>query len=459
MGNKKNRSGPSKYQIKRQKSLAASHLVNNSAILALEARSSSETVHGTVHPISNSNLSPPMVSSPQSPCSTQHISSSSSHGSEPQHHDDSPSIKHVFVADWLEDEDAYPDDEALETNSVEEEYAGGFKFFISPVNATPLFPVASASVALPPTVLSPASPQTVDSKINHSIIALIPKSANTSSASDFCPISCCNVIYKVIAKLLAARLSQALAPIISPMQNAFLGGRLMTDNIHLLQELLRNYGRKRTSPRCMMKIDFKKAFDSVQWPFLRQLLLLLGFPSRAENQCQQIFHLFGGVSGSIKHSILENTGFAEGSFPFRYLGVPLSPHRLLASQFSPLLHKLESAINGWLGRNLSYAGRAELLKANLLLLNGILFVSPSLKEGWVSLISKLATIVSLPSSSGISTSSLTLFGSNGFINIICNLPPFGTSQLIPPHPLFGNQPSFFATAYLIFVVASLSLYL
>ncbi|KAJ6951526.1 hypothetical protein NC653_040847 [Populus alba x Populus x berolinensis] len=138
MGNKKNRSGPSKYQIKRQKSLAASHLVNNSAILALEARSSSETVHGTVHPISNSNLSPPMVSSPQSPCSTQHISSSSSHGSEPQHHDDSPSIKHVFVADWLEDEDAYPDDEALETNSVEEEYAGGFKFFTSPVGYSEL---------------------------------------------------------------------------------------------------------------------------------------------------------------------------------------------------------------------------------------------------------------------------------------------------------------------------------
>nr|TKR85207.1 hypothetical protein D5086_0000250130 [Populus alba] len=74
---------------------------------------------------------------------------------------------------------------------------------------------------------------------------------------------------------------------------------------------------------------------------------------------------FGGVSDSIRHSILANTGFAEGSFPFRYLGVPLSPHRLLASQFSPLLHKLESAVNGWLGRNLSYAGRAELLKSVL----------------------------------------------------------------------------------------------
>ena len=81
-------------------------------------------------------------------------------------------------------------------------------------------------------------------QINHSIITLIPKSANTTSVSDFRPISCCNVIYKVIAKLLAVRLSHALVTIISPMQNAFLGGRLMTDNIHLVQELLRNYERK-----------------------------------------------------------------------------------------------------------------------------------------------------------------------------------------------------------------------
>ena len=85
-------------------------------------------------------------------------------------------------------------------------------------------------------------------QINHSIIALIPKSANASYALDFHSISCCNVIYKVIAKILAMRLSHALATIISPMQNAFLGGRLMADNIHLVQEFLRNYERKHTSP-------------------------------------------------------------------------------------------------------------------------------------------------------------------------------------------------------------------
>jgi hypothetical protein len=54
--------------------------------------------------------------------------------------------------------------------------------------------------------------------------------------------------------------------------------------------------------------------------------------------------------------------FWKAFFPFRYLGIPLSPHRLLASQFSPLLHKLESAIQGWMGKHLSYGRRLEPLQ-------------------------------------------------------------------------------------------------
>ena len=57
--------------------------------------------------------------------------------------------------------------------------------------------------------------------------------------------------------------------------------------------------------------------------------------------------------------------FSAGAFPFRYLGVPLRPHRLLASQYSPLIHKLEAVIQGWLGKHLSYAVRLELIKSVL----------------------------------------------------------------------------------------------
>jgi hypothetical protein len=74
---------------------------------------------------------------------------------------------------------------------------------------------------------------------------------------------------------------------------------------------------------------------------------------------------FASVSGDIKQAILSLSQFTEGSFPFKYLGVPLSPHRLLASQFSPLIHKLELAIQSWMGKHLSYAGRLELIKSVL----------------------------------------------------------------------------------------------
>jgi hypothetical protein len=117
-------------------------------------------------------------------------------------------------------------------------------------------------------------------QVNHSIISLVPKSTTANSAVDFSPISCCNVIYKVISNILAGRMAHVLGDIINPAQNAFLGGRKMADNIHLMQELLCHYGRNRSSPICIIKIDFKKAFDVIQWSFLRTVLLLLGFPDR-----------------------------------------------------------------------------------------------------------------------------------------------------------------------------------
>jgi len=144
-------------------------------------------------------------------------------------------------------------------------------------------------------------------QINHLVIAFVPKSANVSSISDFEPISCCNVIYKVIAKILAGCLARVLSGIISPMHHAFLGGRLMSDNINLVQELLRQYNRKRSSPRCQRKIDFRKAFDSVQWNFIGDLLRQFGFLKR-------FVHLIMQCVSTTSFSIVVN-GDLYGFFP------------------------------------------------------------------------------------------------------------------------------------------------
>jgi len=94
-------------------------------------------------------------------------------------------------------------------------------------------------------------------------------------------------------------------------------------------------------------------------------LSLFGQTSGLDINPQKSSIFFGGVSTIQKQVILFMSGFREGSFPFTYLGVPLSPHRLLASQFSPLLLDLKSSIQGWIGKYLIYAGRLELLRSVL----------------------------------------------------------------------------------------------
>jgi hypothetical protein len=71
----------------------------------------------------------------------------------------------------------------------------------------------------------------LDPRINSTHIALIPKMSNPGSVSEFQSISLCNVIFKLLSKVLANRLKTVLPAIISPTQSAFILERLITDNV------------------------------------------------------------------------------------------------------------------------------------------------------------------------------------------------------------------------------------
>ena len=97
---------------------------------------------------------------------------------------------------------------------------------------------------------------------------------------DYRPIACCNVLYKVVSKILANRLKVLLPRIISETQSAFVKGRRLMENVLLASELVKNYHKDTVTPRCLMKIDISKAFDSVQWDFVLKSLSVLGFPEK-----------------------------------------------------------------------------------------------------------------------------------------------------------------------------------
>ena len=102
--------------------------------------------------------------------------------------------------------------------------------------------------------------------LNHTYIVLIPKIKNPVKVSDYRPISLCNVIYKIIAKVLANRLKQVLPYIISPTQSALVPRRLITDNVLVAYEALHMmHGRKKGKNGTLaMKLDISKVYDRVE---------------------------------------------------------------------------------------------------------------------------------------------------------------------------------------------------
>ncbi|GKE07474.1 protein LAZ1 [Tanacetum coccineum] len=158
-------------------------------------------------------------------------------------------------------------------------------------------------------------------EVNHMFLALIPKVPTPFRVNDFLSISCCNVIYMCISKILTNRIIEGIIEVISENQSAFVPGRRISDNILITQELMHNYHRNRGPPRCAFKVDIQTAHDTVDWSFLGNILNRFGFhPTMVKwiMACMTSASFSLSINGNIH-------GYFKGERGLRQ-GDPLSPY-------------------------------------------------------------------------------------------------------------------------------------
>jgi len=159
--------------------------------------------------------------------------------------------------------------------------------------------------------------------INSTFIALIPKVDSPQSLNEFRPFSLVGSLYKILAKLLANRLRQVIGSVISDSQSAFVKNKKILDGILIANEVV-DEDRKCKKELMMFKVDFEKAYDSVDWGYLDAVMGKMDFPTlwrKWIKECVSTATTFVLVNGSPTDEFPLGRGLRQGDTlsPFLFL--------------------------------------------------------------------------------------------------------------------------------------------
>ena len=162
---------------------------------------------------------------------------------------------------------------------------------------------------------------------------------------DLRPIALCNMLYKIVTKVIANRLKVVFPQVISENQSTFLPVRLISDNVMVSFEVLQYLKRMNQGKKGYMalKLDLSKAYDRIEWPFLRAMMEKMGFCDKWIQiviSCVQSPRFTIRYTGETFGIIVPTQGIRQGD--------PLSPYLFLlcVEGLSVIIHKFEH--KGWI---------------------------------------------------------------------------------------------------------------